>query len=159
MSYQPKTKETNMERSATLPAGKKAGIGMHFASLAGPHGIGDIGDSARAFVDTLAHMRLAVWQFLPTGPTAYGDSPYQPLSAFAGNEMLIGINPLVRMGLLTRAEAEALEGLSSESVDYGKLFRKSTRFWQRLQSAFHQTQVQFLNLHMMIFCNSTIVIG
>ena len=36
-------------------------------------------------------MQLGVWQFLPTGPTAYGDSPYQPLSTFAGNELLIDI--------------------------------------------------------------------
>ena len=83
---------------AILPAGKSAGIGVHFASLPGPHGIGDIGDSALAFVDTLVSMKISVWQFLPTGPTAYGDSPYQPLSAFAGNEMLIGIDPLIRLG-------------------------------------------------------------
>jgi len=91
---------------------KSAGVGMHFSSLAGPHGIGDIGDSARGFVDTLVSARIGFWQFLPTGPTAYGDSPYQPLSAFAGNEMLIGIEPLVRLGLLTSADAETLGGFS-----------------------------------------------
>ena len=109
---------------AILPSGKKAGVGMHFASLAGPYGIGDIGDSALAFVDHLVSMNIDVWQFLPTGPTAYGDSPYQPLSAFAGNEMLIGIEPLIRLGLLNAAEAEVLVGLSSESVDYGQLIPK-----------------------------------
>lgn len=94
---------------------------MHFASLAGAHGIGDIGDSARNFVDKLVRMKMAVWQFLPTGPTAYGDSPYQPLSAFAGNEMLIGMDPLIRQGLLTEGEVGTLTGLSSTSVDYGNL--------------------------------------
>jgi 4-alpha-glucanotransferase len=107
-----------------LPSGKRAGVGMHFASLAGSYGIGDIGDSALAFVDHLLSMNIDVWQFLPTGPTAYGDSPYQPLSAFAGNEMLIGIEPLIRLGLLNTGEAEVLAGLSSESVDYGQLIPK-----------------------------------
>ena len=116
--------ESTPATPAVLPTGKKAGVGMHFASLAGPYGIGDIGDSAQAFVSILANMKINVWQYLPTGPTAFGDSPYQPLSVFAGNEMLIGIGPLLRQGLLTLAEVEALTGLSSESVDYGKLIPK-----------------------------------
>lgn len=144
-----------LDKPDILPAGKTAGIGMHFASLASQHGIGDIGDSALAFVDTLVQMNLDVWQFLPTGPTAYGDSPYQPLSAFAGNEMLIGINPLLRQGLLTRVEADALEGLSPESVDYGKLIpRKHTvlagaaaRFSSTAGSALKAAYDDFLQQH------------
>ena len=116
--------QTLQEKPAILPSGKKAGVGMHFASLAGPYGIGDIGDSALAFIDKLTSMNIDVWQFLPTGPTAYGDSPYQPLSAFAGNEMLIGIEPLIRLGLLYADEAEVLTGLSAGSVDYGQLIPK-----------------------------------
>ena len=46
------------------------------------------------------HITRAIVKILPAGPTAYGDSPYQPLSAFAGNPMLIGLHPLLRMGLL-----------------------------------------------------------
>ena len=110
-----------VEVADILPEGKTAGVGMHFASLAGPYGIGDIGDSAQSFIDTLVSMQIGVWQYLPTGPTAYGDSPYQPLSAFAGNEMLVGIEPLIRLGLLTSDEARVLGDLSSESVDYGNL--------------------------------------
>jgi len=121
MNYQPTKSESGSNSPTILPAGKSAGVGMHFVSLPGAHGIGDIGDSALAFIDTLSSMKIRVWQFLPTGPTAYGDSPYQPLSVFAGNEMLIGIDPLIRQGLLTSSEAEVLTGLSSESVDYGNL--------------------------------------
>jgi 4-alpha-glucanotransferase len=110
--------------SSDLPSGKKAGVGMHFTSLASPYGIGDIGASALAFVDLLASMKITYWQFLPTGPTAYGDSPYQPLSAFAGNEMLIGIEPLIQLGLLSDEEAGVLTGLSDEYVDYGQLIPK-----------------------------------
>ena len=144
-----------MQEPAILQADKKAGVAMHISSLAGPHGIGDIGDSALAFVDTLARMKLKVWQFLPTGPTAYGDSPYQPLSAFAGNEMLIGINPLVRQGLLTPVEAGALTGLSPESVDYGQLIpvkhsvlaKAAGRFSSTASSALKASYDDFLNLN------------
>lgn len=113
-------------QASILPVDKKAGVGMHFTSLSSPYGIGDIGDSALAFIDKLVSMRISFWQFLPTGPTAYGDSPYQPLSAFAGNEMLIGIEPLIRMGLVTDDEANVLTGLSANRVDYGQLIPKKS---------------------------------
>jgi len=159
MNYQPTINESGSNSpgnsQAILPAGKSAGVGMHFASLPGAHGIGDIGDSALAFVDTLSSMNIRVWQFLPTGPTAYGDSPYQPLSAFAGNEMLIGIDPLIRQGLLTSSEVEVLTGLSSESVDYGNLIpaknallaRAAGRFSAMASDETKSAFEAFLHLH------------
>ena len=100
---------------------RQAGVGLHFASLPGAYGIGEIGAPARAFVDTMCDLELGVWQFLPTGPTAYGNSPYQPLSTFAGNEMLIAIGDLVDMQLLNEAELEELRALPVDCVDYGAL--------------------------------------
>ncbi len=105
----------------TSPVLRQAGVCLHIASLPGPYGIGDIGEAARNFVDTLCKMGLSVWQFLPTGPTAYGDSPYQPLSSFAGNENLISIGELLSMDLLTDDEVEELTTLPHEYVDYGHL--------------------------------------
>ncbi len=105
----------------TLPATPQAGVCLHLTSLPGRYGIGEIGANARSFVDTMRRMELGVWQFLPLGPTAYGDSPYQPLSTFAGNEMLIDIEHLVRRGLLTRDEARPLGALPRGFVDYGAL--------------------------------------
>ena len=105
----------------TLLADKRAGVCLHITSLPGEYGIGEIGDSALAFADTLKRMGIGVWQFLPTGPTAYGDSPYQPLSSFAGNENLIDIADLVRRGLLTEEEVAPLKLLPHDQVDYGNL--------------------------------------
>ena len=113
--------ETKQINQAILPVGRRAGVGIHFSSLPGAYGIGDIADSALTFIEVLADMGIGVWQFLPTGPTAYGDSPYQPLSAFAGNENLIGIEPLIRAGLIGSDEAQALKELPLEFVDYGRL--------------------------------------
>jgi len=136
MSYQPRTTESAMSKPAILPKARKAGLGMHFSSLAGPHGIGDIGNSAKRFVDTLVEMKIGFWQFLPTGPTAYGDSPYQPLSAFAGNEMLIGMDPLVRQGLLSADELRPLTELSSVNVDYGNLIPRKNALLKLAASRF-----------------------
>jgi len=104
-----------------LGAEPRAGVCLHFTSLPGGHGIGDIGDAALAFLDDLCAMRLRVWQFLPVGPTGYGDSPYQSLSTFAGNEMLVGLDPLVREGLLQADELGPLARLPRATVDYAGL--------------------------------------
>lgn len=113
--------ETKQHNQAILPSDRRAGVGIHFSSLPGAYGIGDIADSALSFIATLASMRIGVWQCLPIGPTAYADSPYQPLSAFAGNENLIGIEPLMRAGLIGSEEALVLKHLPHEFVDYGRL--------------------------------------
>ncbi len=104
-----------------MKIGHQAGVGLHISSLPGRHGIGDIADGALSFLDTLIEMDIGVWQFLPTGPTAYGDSPYQPLSAFAGNALLIGLSPLVRHGLLDASDVEVLHTFPRNTVDYGRL--------------------------------------
>ena len=111
----------NKTNSYLQEMGRKAGVAMHITSLPGEYGIGDIADCAMTFVDQLVEMDLGVWQILPTGPTAYGDSPYQPLSAFAGNPMFIGLNPLIEMGLLKTSEIAPLKDLPHDYVDYGRL--------------------------------------
>ena len=103
---------------------RQAGVCLHLTSLPGPFGIGDIADRALSFVDKLVEMGIGVWQFLPTGPTAYGDSPYQPLSVFAGNELLVGLEPLIRLGLISGADATVLNGLPSAHVAYESVIPK-----------------------------------
>lgn len=100
---------------------RRAGVSLHLSSLPGRYGIGEIGKRARDFVDTLRRMDLSVWQFLPLGPTAYGDSPYQPLSSFAGNENLIDVETLIADGFLEEAEVGELTRLPEHYVDYGAL--------------------------------------
>ncbi len=128
------------EKAARLPAAwpekRQAGVCLHFTSLPSPHGIGDIADSATAFIDQVTEMGLGVWQFLPTGPTAYGDSPYQPLSAFAGNEMLIGLDPLRRDGLLSKTEVRPLKRLTRRKVDYGAVIPRKRVLLDRVAGRF-----------------------
>ncbi len=121
---------------SVLPVDRRAGVCQHITSLPGPYGIGEIGRQALEFVDTLREMELAVWQFLPTGPTAYGDSPYQPLSTFAGNELLIDVGELVAHGFLTSNELTPLEKLPGRYVDYGALIPIKTELLERAASRF-----------------------
>jgi 4-alpha-glucanotransferase len=120
-----------------LAARRQAGVSLHFTSLPGPFGIGELGQFARAFIDTMRRMRLNVWQFLPIGPTAYGDSPYQPLSTFAGNELLIDIAELRDLGLLTADEVAELRTLPADFVDYGALIPVKNRLLQLATRRFH----------------------
>jgi len=115
---------------------REAGVLMHITSLPGLYGIGEIGSRARAFVDRMRGMKLSVWQFLPTGPTAYGDSPYQALSTFAGNEMLIDIGDLVRLGLLADSEVRELTTLPGDFVDYGALIPQKSSLLYRAAERF-----------------------
>ena len=74
---------------------------LHVTSLPSPYGIGDLGPSALAWLDQLHEAGQGWWQALPLGPTGYGNSPYQSLSSFAGNGLLISPDDLIQEGLLT----------------------------------------------------------
>ncbi len=150
---------------SVLPSLPRAGVCMHFSSLPSPYGIGDIGDAAQAFLRELSGLGVAVWQFLPTGPTAYGDSPYQPLSAFAGNEMLIGLEPLLRAGLLEEAELHPLTTLDLASVDFGRLIpfkhkllaRAAERFESRASAKMKADYADFMQQHDDLWLNNYVL--
>ncbi len=86
---------------------RASGILLHPTALPGPHGIGSLGSHAFHFINFLVEAGQSVWQVLPLGPTGYGNSPYNALSAFAGNPILIDLDKLVILGDLLPEEAEA----------------------------------------------------
>jgi len=85
---------------------RQSGILLHFTSLPSRYGIGDMGPAAFDWIDRLRDAGQAWWQVLPLGATGYGDSPYQPLSSFAGNWLLISPDALVDDGLLSVRDCE-----------------------------------------------------
>lgn len=96
---------------------------MPISALPEKYGIGTLGDGARSFIDFLNETSIKVWQILPIGPTGFGNSPYQSLSAFAGNEYFIDLDYLCRQGLLTESECKIpFFGDNLRRVDYGALF-------------------------------------
>lgn len=88
-----------------FPAAYRAsGLLLHVTSLPSPYGIGDVGPAALAWIDRLQQAGQSWWQSLPLGPTGYANSPYQPLSSFAGNELVISPDWLIEDGLLRASD-------------------------------------------------------
>jgi 4-alpha-glucanotransferase len=82
---------------------RRAGILLHITSLPGSSDNGDLGRDAYRFVDFLASCGISVWQTLPINPTHSDGSPYQCLSAHAGNPLLINLDWLSDRGWLRDA--------------------------------------------------------
>lgn len=118
---------------------RSSGILLHPTSLPGRYGIGDLGDWAYRFVDRLEAAGQTLWQILPLGPTSYGDSPYQTLSAFAGNPILISLDRLVAEGWLTPADVEVVPEFSDYRVNYGDVI---TYHNHMLGLAFHNFRMK-----------------
>lgn len=95
---------------------RAAGVLLHPTSLPGPRGCGDLGASARAFVDFLGAAGVTLWQLLPLGPVGAGDSPYAGTSVFAGNPLLVSVESLAADGLLPDAPIEELP--SERTADF-----------------------------------------
>jgi len=101
-----------------LNPSRSSGILLHPTSLPGRFGIGDLGSKSYRFADFLADTKQRLWQVLPLGPTGYSGSPYQCLSVFAGNPLLISLEMLVEEGLLEAADLKDAPHFSEHSVDF-----------------------------------------
>ena len=80
---------------------RESGILFPVFSIPSRFGIGTFSREAYEFVDFLYGAAQGYWLILPVGPTGYGNSPYQPFSAFAGNPYFISLEDLIEEGLLT----------------------------------------------------------
>jgi 4-alpha-glucanotransferase len=100
------------------PGYRGAGLLLHVTSLPSRYGIGDIGPAAFKWIDRLSDAGQGWWQALPLGPTGYANSPYQELSSFAGNWLLLSPDALIDDGLVP---ASTCEGYSFpvDFVDFG----------------------------------------
>ena len=80
---------------------RAAGILLHPTCLPSTHGIGDLGDGARRFIDWLSDAGMSRWQVLPLVPAGPGDSPYATPAALAGHPLLVDLHGLAEAGLLS----------------------------------------------------------
>ena len=95
-----------------------SGLLLHVTSLPSRYGIGDVGPAAFAWIDRLCDAGQSWWQALPLGPTGYGNSPYQALSSFAGNWLLVSPEWLIEDGLLRASDCQRLLVPQARYVDY-----------------------------------------
>ncbi len=97
---------------------RESGILLHISSLPGSYGIGELGSEAIRFVSCLKAMNQRLWQILPLGHTGQHFSPYDLLSSFAGNPLLISINSLVKEGYLREKDLISLSRSNTQTVKF-----------------------------------------
>ena len=121
-----------------------SGILLAISSLPSSYGIGTLGTSAYRFVDLLVDLKQKYWQVLPVGPTSFGDSPYQALSAFAGNPYLIDLDFLVRDGLLETDEIKCFNwGTDESEIDYAIIFENRYKVLKKAYERFDKNDQNF----------------
>jgi 4-alpha-glucanotransferase len=106
------------------------GLLLHITSLPSKYGIGDFGPQAYRFADTLGLAGQKFWQVLPLNHFTLRGNPYSPyngLSAFAGNPMLISPDLLYREGLLTKEDLKDCPAFSESRVEYPKVVVYKTK--------------------------------
>jgi len=117
---------------------RSSGILMHVSSLPGKYGIGDLGKEAYRWVDFLEKSGTALWQVLPLNPTGYGDSPYQGLSAFAGNPLFIDPDNLKELDLVKARDIASLPAFPLRKVAFNKVRRWKRKMLELAYANFKQ---------------------
>lgn len=117
--------------SAEAKPMKYTGILVHPTSFPSPYGIGDLGKGAYDFIDFLVKSGLNTWQVLPLGHTGFGDSPYQPFSAFAGQPLIIELDFLKELRLLDVLDFQDMPSWNPEKIEYGKLIEFKTNLLKK----------------------------
>ena len=102
------------------------------------YGIGDLGPEAFAWIDRLHHAGQRWWQALPLGPTGYGNSPYQPLSSFAGSALIISPQSLNVEGLLDPRDYDVQ--FAPGAVDYASVIPFKERLLETAWNRFQQVR-------------------
>lgn len=82
---------------------RQMGILLPISSLPSNQGIGDFGKHTYRLIDAISEQHIRIWQILPLNPLGYGNSPYQPFSSFAGDELYISVDTLADYGLLKQS--------------------------------------------------------
>src|SRR6478609_6211093 len=129
---------------------RASGLLLHVTSLSSPYGIGDVGPAAVAWIDQLSDAGQSWWQALPLGPTGYGNSPYQSLSSFAGNGLLISPQYLTSDGLLNASDCAP--DFASDLVDYDSVIPFKQKLLDKAWIKFNAGERRDLQLAYQEFC-------
>ena len=112
---------------------RKAGILMPVASLPSNYGIGDFGKTSYQFIDIISNANMKIWQLLPLNPLGYGNSPYQPYSSYAMDELYIGLDLLVEDKLLDYVPNYLSK---SKTINYDKVRKFKRKYIEKAYNKF-----------------------
>jgi 4-alpha-glucanotransferase len=111
-----------------------AGVLLHISSLPNSSYVGDLGPEAYRFVDFLHNIGAKVWQTLPINMPHADNSPYQCLSAYAGNPDFISLEYLQNKRLLVK------EDLNSPITNKLHLIEKAYQVFSKKTNNIQQQQ-------------------
>lgn len=133
---------------------RKAGILLHITSLPGKYGTGDVGPEAYDFIDFLKKSGHTYWQILPINPVTGGSnySPYSTYSAFAGNELLIDPEWLVRHRLVSDKNLVPFRSARSRKTEFSKAEEFRSKLLDEAFSTFKENAMPYLTSKFKIFC-------
>src|SRR5262245_63082428 len=134
------------------PDYRASGLLLHVTSLPSPYGIGDVGPAALSWIDRLHEAGQSWWQALPLGPTGYGNSPYQPMSSFVGNILLISPDWLIEEGLLN-TDDRVPPSFSKTKVDYGRVIPFKQELLRKAWGRFNGSRFPDLRVDFDQFCH------
>jgi 4-alpha-glucanotransferase len=150
------SRELAVSGSATTalfaPGYRASGLLLHVTSLPSPYGIGDLGPAAYRWIERLRDAGQTWWQALPLGPTGYGNSPYQCLSSFAGNGLLVSPERLVEDGVVLASDC-AHPPFPSHAVDYDAVIRFKHRLLETAWDRFNAGAAKKLHTPFEQFCH------
>lgn len=101
---------------------------MHVSSLPS----GDLGPDAYRYLDFLKSIDFSIWQTLPLNMTHDDGSPYQCLSAHAGNPNFISLTQIVQDGWLSQKD------LLETNLTRNDLFKKAFNNFRKKKSSFRE---------------------
>ncbi len=126
---------------------RRAGVLLHITSLPS----GRLGEDAYRFVDFLEQAGVSVWQMLPLGPTHSDGSPYQCLSAHAGNSRLICMKSLKQQPWANASEIAGSKRSAKIAQAYHQFLQKASNEDKQALSSFVESQQYWLDDYVM-FC-------
>ena len=107
---------------------RKSGVLMHVSSLYGDYSIGGFGRAAKEFIDFLCDCRFSYWQVLPFNIPDMYNSPYQSVSAFAGNPFFMDPLKFYEEGFVTKEKLNAQLQITPYTVEYDRLRKNRLPF-------------------------------
>lgn len=133
---------------------RKAGVLLHVTSLPGKYGTGDIGSKACEFIDFLRNSGQTYWQILPINPVTGGSnySPYSTYSAFAGNNLLIDPEWLLRYRLISGESLVTFRSSRSGKTEFAKAEAFRLKLLDEAYSTFTDNNMPYLVQKFNNFC-------
>lgn len=115
---------------------RETGILMPVSALPSRTGVGELGDEAYRWIEIMKQSGVKIWQLLPLNPVGYGNSPYQPYSSCAGDELYISLDTLYGQGLLKEAVPDFCRWTTH--IDYEAVRQFKEPYLKKAYAAFRE---------------------